>query len=175
MATEFVRRLRGGFTCALVGLVAILAGCNAASGGGGGGGGGGNPDGDSGNLGNDNQDDDDAGRPGGSSDLVSFSAQIQPIFNSRCVACHSDAGAFRDFELRLGEGQAHASLVNQPSELRDDMPRVTPGDPERSFLFEKIVEQVPSEGARMPMGGSPLLAEDIALIESWIEQGALDN
>jgi hypothetical protein len=49
---------------------------------------------------------------------------------------------------------------------------VTPGQPERSFLFVKINCQNPGRGARMPLGRAPLSINQQGLIYDWIRQGA---
>ena len=50
---------------------------------------------------------------------------------------------------------------------------ITAGKPDESYLVELIT---PHEGhAEMPQGKPPLAASDIALIRTWIEQGAQDD
>jgi hypothetical protein len=49
--------------------------------------------------------------------------------------------------------------------------RVTPGNPDASYLIQKI-EGTAAVGARMPLNGPPLPADAIAVIRQWIVDGA---
>ncbi len=48
-----------------------------------------------------------------------------------------------------------------------------PGNPERSYLYEKITN--PRFGLRMPSMRTPMPDEEIAIIETWIREGARDD
>jgi hypothetical protein len=50
---------------------------------------------------------------------------------------------------------------------------VTPGDPNSSLLYRKLLDMPPC-GSRMPPTGA-LMPEDIERIRTWISNGALDN
>jgi len=105
---------------------------------------------------------------------VSFSTDIQPLFNSRCVACHQGVG---DAGLSLEPGEAYANLVNIAS-TQSPLVRVAPGNPEQSYLLHKLNGtqlQVNGSGARMPFGSSVLSEPQIKLVRDWISQGALNN
>ena len=92
---------------------------------------------------------------------VDYSRQIKPLLRARCYACHGvlkqKAGLRLDtatFAIKGGDGGA----------------AVEPGDPAASPLIERISAR---HGAgRMPPEGEPLPAAQIALVESWIAQGA---
>jgi len=100
--------------------------------------------------------------------LVSFSNQIQPIFNSQCTGCHGGNGG-----LFLNSGASYGNLVNvQAQSSCTSLKRVLPNDAANSVLFKKISGF--SCGSQMPQGGS-LSGSDIALIQSWINQGANNN
>ena len=106
---------------------------------------------------------------------VSFSQDIQSIFNSNCVVCHQSAAANGD--LNLEAGSAYDNLVNVESTQRPLM-LVTPGDSDGSYLLHKLrgtQGEVGGGGLRMPYGASPLQQSQINLIQQWIEQGAPDN
>jgi mono/diheme cytochrome c family protein len=92
---------------------------------------------------------------------ISFSADVMPIFEGECVICHGNLG-----------GWDASSYVNVLG-TGDHAPVIVPGDPENSFLAQKMVgTQI--IGDIMPPGG--LLSEDeIQVILDWIEAGALDN
>lgn len=99
---------------------------------------------------------------------VHYSTQVQPIFNSQCTGCHGSSGG-----LSLSSGSSYASLVNvQALSYCTTMKRVLPGSADNSVLYLKIAGTIC--GSRMPQGGS-LGASDIALIQTWINEGAHNN
>jgi hypothetical protein len=115
---------------------------------------------------------DENGRPlgdgnGGSTALFT---QIQDtIFTPVCTGCHVGAAAPRG--LRLDAGNSFALLVNVPSSEVPSVLRVAPGNPDASYLVQKI-EGTAAVGARMPLNGPPLPQASIDLVRQWIAQGA---
>ena len=98
-------------------------------------------------------------------------ASIQDnVFSPICTTCH--AGAAAPNGLRLEEGMSHAMLVNVPSLEVPALLRVEPGNPDDSYLVQKI-EGTAAVGGRMPLGGQPLSQETIAAIRQWITDGAV--
>jgi hypothetical protein len=63
-------------------------------------------------------------------------------------------------------------LVNAPSTEVPALMRVAPGNPDASYLIQKLEGTAPV-GGRMPLGGSPLPAETIAVVRQWILEGAV--
>ena len=91
---------------------------------------------------------------------VSFEAQVLPIFEIKCGECHGSSFPELDLILTSYEGVLDGSgygIVVSPGSLAD------------SYLIEMI------ESGEMPQDGEPLSSEELILIKSWIEQGALDN
>lgn len=87
---------------------------------------------------------------------IDFVRDIQPIFAASCAGCH---GAKKQAAgLRLDSKKIALSKV------------ILPGKAAESALYQRIAGI--GDQARMPMGGKPLSAEQIALIKLWIEQGA---
>ena len=98
-------------------------------------------------------------------------ASIQDnVFSPICTTCH--AGAAAPNGLRLEEGMSHAMLVNVPSLEVPALLRVEPGNPDDSYLVQKI-EGTAAVGGRMPLGGQPLSQETIDAIRQWITDGAI--
>ncbi|MFT4248054.1 MAG: hypothetical protein QM581_08455 [Pseudomonas sp.] len=96
-----------------------------------------------------------------------FRAKIQPILNTKCVACHQDAAPADG--LSLQRTAAPASLIGVRGR-NAPMPLVTPGDPQQSYLLHKIDGshlKVGGQGMQMPVGGK-LGDDDIKAITSWI-------
>ena len=118
---------------------------------------------------NANQDDSDGDGTGDAceeSEAATFS-QVQTIFNNNCVVCHGTNGG-----LTLSVGDSFDELVNVPSEGVSSVDRVEPGNSEESYLIWKLEGRSGIVGSRMPLGGSPLSAENMDIIRSWIDAGA---
>lgn len=99
---------------------------------------------------------------------VDYDTEIQPIFESLCEGCHAE-GASNSAGLVLDEERSFAMLVGTPSDRAPGVPRVTPGDEHRSFLFEKINCGHPQSGTQMrPADPMPLVQQ--ALFRDWIRQ-----
>jgi len=91
------------------------------------------------------------------------------VFTPICTQCHIGAGA--PHGLRLDASNSYALLVNV---ARDEVPtllRVNPGNPDQSYIVQKI-EGHAAVGGRMPLGQAPLPQDRIDLIRSWISAGA---
>lgn len=97
--------------------------------------------------------------------------EIQPIFDGGCALanCHVGDGAGG---LNLEPGRAFDELVGVTSSEVTDL-LVKAGDPDGSYLFEKVTVDRPRVGDRMPIGNAldPL---DIEAIRQWIDGGALE-
>jgi len=100
-----------------------------------------------------------------------LSADVVPITKTNCavaIACHTvDATA---------SGVYH-SYVNVPcEECSDARPLITPGDPEHSYLINKITGKNLCGGfGSMPKGGQLMEGSEIQTIYDWICEGAPQN
>ena len=94
--------------------------------------------------------DGDAGR-------VSFAAEVRPIFNAHCSACHG--GVREAGGLNLIDEESVALLL-------------VPGDPDLSYLLDRVSD--PDDETRMPPAehGPPLSAGELDTLRRWIAQGA---
>jgi hypothetical protein len=118
---------------------------------------------------------DENGRPVGSGEdvlLPEFSSIQSKVFTPICTTCH--AGGAAPLGLGLEEGAAYAMLVNAPSVEVPELLRVAPGNPDASYLIQKL-EGTATVGERMPLNGPPLPAETIAVIRQWITDGAAQS
>ena len=96
---------------------------------------------------------------------VSFYRQIRPIFQANCHGCHQPAKKNGEYSMT-----SFKTLI-KGGESGD--PAITPGKPSESYLIDLIT---PEDGeASMPKGKKPLAKTDIALIKTWISQGAKDD
>jgi hypothetical protein len=102
--------------------------------------------------------------------VVSDFQEIQDtVFTPICTQCHIGAGAPQG--LRLDAANSYVLLVNMPSGEVPSLLRVNPGNPNQSYLVQKI-SGTQSVGSRMPLGQAPLPQDRIDLIRQWIASGA---
>jgi len=118
-----------------------------------------------------------AGADGDSPDTAaqapSLGLDLQPLFDRSCVGSCHDATS-RSGGLVLTADGAYAALVRAPSTQVPALLRVAPGDPESSYLVNKIEGTHASaggEGTTMPPG-FVLSTAEVALVRAWIQAGA---
>jgi hypothetical protein len=97
---------------------------------------------------------------GAAEDIVSYTTQIQPIWNASCTACHGSNGG-----LSLS---SYAQLMSGSNSGATVIPNNAVG----SLLVKRLRG---TSGTQMPQGGTPLSETTISLVETWIDQGAQDN
>ena len=97
------------------------------------------------------------------------------IFDLNCTFSGCHGGAAPQTGQDLTAGQTWANIVNVRSVENAALNRVTPGDPDNSYLVWKIEGRPEIVGERMPRGRDPLPPEAITAIRQWIADGAQDN
>src|SRR5688500_11064352 len=116
---------------------------------------------------------DENGRPGtgggGAALTPDFQSIQAQVFTPACTGCH--AGAAAPLGLRLDESSSYAMLVNAPSVEVSSIRRVAPGNPDASYLIQKL-EGRAAVGGRMPLGQPALPQATIDIIREWIANGA---
>ena len=115
------------------------------------------------------------GEGGGAGELVPTFGSIQAnVFTPNCAISGCHTGAAAPFGLRLDAGSSYALLVGVPSAEVPTLNRVTPGDPDASYVIHKL-EGTQESGERMPRGGPYLPQSTIDVIRQWISDGALPD
>ena len=100
----------------------------------------------------------------GDSEKISYFEDIRPLFQEKCQGCHQPAKAKGDYVMTdvaklLSGGETGAAVVAHK--------------PKESFLVEQIT---PVDGeVEMPPKDDPFTGAQIALIEKWIVEGAVDD
>ena len=89
---------------------------------------------------------------------VDYETEIQPIFNNNCGNCH------------IGGSSGGVNLSSYQNVMDSDI--ITPFDADDSELYDLITENN-GGGDDMPPGNAELSDEQIILIETWINEGAL--
>ncbi len=91
---------------------------------------------------------------------VSFTNDVLPILENRCVSCHGGERTSEGLTLKSYESVMAGS---------DNGPVVTAGDAGNSLLAQLVAQ------GKMPKRGPKLTPDQIQLITNWITQGAQNN
>jgi hypothetical protein len=104
-----------------------------------------------------------------------FTEVHERVLQTGCVfvTCHK-SGASAAGMMALDRDVAHANLVDVPAAMAPGKIRVVPGDPDASYVMEKLTNPMPTVGEQMPPD-APLEQERIDLVRKWIEAGAADD
>jgi len=89
---------------------------------------------------------------------VDFARDIAPIFEQHCIRCHQTVGKKGDLSLATVADLAANEYV-------------VPGEPDDSYLLE-VVTAATGERPQMPKEGPPLSEDKVALLRTWIAEGA---
>jgi hypothetical protein len=122
-----------------------------------------------------------AAHPGGEvrgqvADPVTLTKLQTDIFTPICSVCHTGVGASLPGVQNLTAGNTYANIVNVASIEVPALMRIKPGDPDNSYLVQKIQGSPGIVGVRMPANGPPYLtATQIAEVRAWVAAGALNN
>lgn len=100
---------------------------------------------------------------------VSYRQDVQPILDNYCAECHTGEGA--------GLEASGFSVASYEAVMRGTKfgAMVEPGDPLSSSLYRLVSGREIHPSIRMPHGQAGLTEAEIAVIESWISQGAKDD
>lgn len=116
--------------------------------------------------------DEPVGRIIGGGVQPTLSSIQQNVFTPSCALSGCHAPPAPQLGQDLSPGSSYTSLVNVSSVERPELYRITPGDPNGSYLYMKITEASGILGSRMPQGAAPLPPDAILAIRTWIEDGA---
>jgi len=92
---------------------------------------------------------------------VDFARDIQPLLRDHCYSCHGPTVQSNNFRLDRRRD-------SMPNRVGANGARIIPGNAAASRLYLRITGQA---GLQMPPTGA-LTAEQIALVKTWIDQGA---
>ncbi len=125
------------------------------------------------------------------SDIAGPSPNLEPTFASvqrdvfeardaagraACTECHTDVGRTPSGGQNLRHDVAYANLVNVPVRGKPGAIRVIPGDPDNSYIIQKIEGMPGIVGERMPRTGGPYLTPgQVLIIKRWIALGAKND
>ena len=98
----------------------------------------------------------------GKGDRISYSEDVKPLLNQKCLRCHGGIKVQGEFSLLFKD----MALAENESGSR----AIIPGNAAGSELIKRIKETDPE--LRMPKEGNALTETEITLLEDWINQGA---
>src|SRR5215212_3053363 len=93
---------------------------------------------------------------------VSFQKEVQPILARRCQGCHQPAS-------RGGKLAVTSYALVKAGGMSG--PAFRPGQPDQSPMVRLVSGPEP----KMPKGGPPLPAAEVALLKRWVAEGAKDD
>jgi WD40 repeat protein len=96
---------------------------------------------------------------------VSFRKEIAPLLQRRCVACHSEESAKGGYRLDSFERLAKAG--------ESELPPLVAGHADKSEIYQLLVESDAND--RMPQRADALPKHEVALVERWIKEGAVND
>ncbi len=99
---------------------------------------------------------------------VSFSTDVQPVIARYCVDCHQPGGA--GYEASGLDVGSYAALMKGTN----FGPVIVAGDAFSSNLII-LAEGRADSSIKMPHEGPGLKPDEIEMLKSWIDEGALDN
>jgi CHRD domain/Bacterial Ig domain len=104
-------------------------------------------------------------------------AQLQnTVFSPICSGCHTGVGTNLPGAMNLSSAAASfAALVSVESRQQPGVLRVSPNNPDASYLVRKLEGAPGITGSRMPLGGPFLDQATLDQVRSWITAGALNN
>ncbi len=112
-----------------------------------------------------------------------FASVQQQIFNTQdgsgrqnCIVCHTDQGRTPASGLNLREGASYNALVGVSARGKAGAVLVVPGDPENSYIVQKLEGAQGIVGERMPRTGGPYLTSgQMLVLRRWIQLGARND
>lgn len=102
-----------------------------------------------------------------------FSEIQSNVFTPSCATAGCHSGASPAASLSLEAASSHAMLVGIAAVQDAGVERVTPGNPNASYLITKL-EGPGAAGQQMPPN-NPMAQADIDVIRQWIADGAVDD
>ena len=105
---------------------------------------------------------------------ATLSSIQENVFSPGCATAGCHSGGSAPLGLSLDAGTSFDLLVGIASAEVPALLRVAPGDPDNSYLIQKL-EGSAAVGAQMPLNGTPLSPQVIAVVRQWIADGAIDD
>ena len=96
---------------------------------------------------------------------IDFNRDIQPILSDKCYTCHGPDEKERKGKLRLDTREG-------AFRLKDGIAAIIPGKSGESELVRRLVTADPEDKMPPPKSNRQLTAQQIEMLQRWIDQGA---
>lgn len=93
-------------------------------------------------------------------------AKAREVFDEYCTGCHAEGGSLDDASEFPLEGDL-SLLIGRAANESDKM-LIAPGDPDGSYLMDKVLGRPDIKDEMMPLGDDPLPAEKLQALRDWI-------
>ena len=110
--------------------------------------------------------------------MVSYAADVAPIFKDRCTDCHHQGVTnIPNIADPFDPSNGLITFPNTWNESHQDTPElnVVPGDPSNSFLVQKISDPDIEAGEPMPWSPDRVTTQEAADLRQWVTLGALND
>jgi CHRD domain/Bacterial Ig domain len=101
--------------------------------------------------------------------------QLKSTAFTVCGGCHTGGGTSLPSSMDLTPAHIYASIVNVASVEQPALKRIKPGDPNNSYVVQKLEGAAGISGVRMPFGGPYLDQATIDQVRAWVTAGAQNN
>ena len=101
---------------------------------------------------------------------VDFEKQVLPFLKERCLDCHQ-APRTVDGKLKKPKGELRLDTPAEIMKGGENGSVLTPKASSKSSLFE-VVTLPKDDDKHMPPKGDPLTPQEVALLRTWIDEGA---
>jgi len=101
--------------------------------------------------------------------------QLKSTAFTVCGGCHTGGGTSLPSSMDLTPANIYASIVNVASVEQPALKRIKPGDPDNSYVVQKLEGAAGISGVRMPFGGPYLDQATIDQVRAWVTAGAQNN
>lgn len=101
------------------------------------------------------------------SEMLVFEDMLLPVVEAKCMSCHNEQRAKGNFVMRSYADIFKAGKSGEPS--------ITPGQPEKSEVFERVALPEGHDDRMPPEGKTPLTDAELSLLKYWISAGATDS
>ncbi len=115
----------------------------------------------------------DCGTPDDAGTATDIYNDIVEVYGCSAGGCHGGA-MFQHFEIQ-DAASMRAAWVNASSDERPGFHRITPGNPDTSYVLYKLLDEQADAGGsgdQMPQGGPYLSDADVCKVVSWVKAGA---
>lgn len=103
-------------------------------------------------------------------DISALEEQVATLFERSCTAAGCHSGPVPQMGMDLTRENYYATAVDQLSKEVPTQKIIDPGNPDASYMIQKVKGEDGIVGLPMPMTGDKLTDAEIATIEQWISK-----